>query len=85
MNADCIPEPGYERDLPGTFLVEKAIDFLKQPCNQPFALWVSLSEPHAPFAFPVEDRDLYRADQFQHPPVGANDWESVPAHLSRTH
>jgi choline-sulfatase len=77
MNADCIPEPGYERDLRGTFLVEKAIEFLKQPRDEPFALWLCFSEPHAPFAFPVEDLGLYRADEFQHPPVGPNDWESV--------
>jgi choline-sulfatase len=78
MNADCLPEPGYERDVRGTFLVEKAIEFLKQPHTQPFALWVSFSEPHAPFNFPVEDSDAFNADQFQHPPIGPTDWDAVP-------
>lgn len=78
MNADCLPDPTYERDMRGTFLIEQGIDFIKEHRNEPFALWIGLSEPHAPFAFPVEDRDLYTADQFQLPPVGPDDGESVP-------
>jgi choline-sulfatase len=78
MNADCLPEAGYERDLRGAFLVEKGIEFLKENRERPFALWVSLSEPHAPFAFPVEDREQYKAEQFELPEVGAKDWEAVP-------
>lgn len=78
MNADCLPEPGYERDLRGTFLVEKGIGFMREHRDRPFALWVSLSEPHAPFAFPVEDAGMYPAEDVVLPEVGARDAESVP-------
>jgi choline-sulfatase len=78
LNADKLPEPGYERDLRGAFVVEKAIDFLHERGKDPFALWVSFSEPHAPFVFPVEDRDAFHPADFPVPQLGPEDWPQVP-------
>jgi arylsulfatase A-like enzyme len=78
LNADKLPEPGYERDLRATFLVEQALDFMRDHREGPFALWVSFSEPHAPYAFPVEDRDAFDPADFPVPALGPDDWPQVP-------
>ena len=78
LNADKLPDPGYEKDLRGTFIANKGIEFLKEHKNHPFALWVSFNEPHAPFAFPIEDRDEFAPIDFEVPLLGRDDWPLVP-------
>jgi len=78
LNADKLPDASYERDLRGTYVVEQAIDFMDARGKDPFALWVSFSEPHAPFTFPIEDRDAFNADEFEVPRVGPEDWGQIP-------
>ncbi|MCH7992047.1 MAG: hypothetical protein IIC35_06485, partial [Gemmatimonadetes bacterium] len=57
--AGKLPDPGYEKDLRGTYIASQGIEFLNDHKRHPFALWVSFNEPHSPFAFPVEDRERF--------------------------
>ena len=36
------------------------------------------SEPHAPYGFPVEDRDAFDPADFPVPALGPDDWPQVP-------
>ena len=51
-------------DARGTFIARKAIQYLEENRDRHFALWTSFQEPHSPFDFPVEDRDLFPASRF---------------------
>lgn len=78
LNADKRPYPRMDADMRGTFIVREALQFLEEKRDQPFALWISLFEPHSPFDFPVEDRDRFDPDAFQPPAVGPEDSWQIP-------
>jgi choline-sulfatase len=78
LNADKLPDPGYEQDLRGTFIAGRAREFLHAHRDRPFALWVSFNEPHSPFNFPVEDRARFDPGGFPIPPVGRDDEPLIP-------
>ena len=78
LNADKLPYPRYGDDMPGTYLSRKAVEFLEQDHAQPFAAWVSYREPHSPFDFPIEFRDLFEAAKFDVPRVGPEDAWQIP-------
>ena len=62
----------------GSFIARRAIRYLEQNRGDPFALWVSLQEPHSPFDFPIEDRDLFSPSRFDPPRVGPEDAWQIP-------
>jgi choline-sulfatase len=78
LNADKLPDPGYEQDLRGTFIALRASEYIREHKNHPFALWASFNEPHSPFAFPVEDQGRFDLSAFPIPPVGRDDEPLVP-------
>ena len=78
LNADALPSPAHERDLRGVYLASEAARFMRRHAGAPFALWVSFSEPHAPFMFPIEDRRAYDPDDFAAPPCAPSDRPQVP-------
>jgi arylsulfatase A-like enzyme len=78
LNAEKLPYPRFDDDMPGTFLARQGMHFLREHQDDPFALWVSFHEPHSPFDFPVEYRDRYRTEQFETPRVGPEDDWQIP-------
>lgn len=78
LNAGKRPYPRQDADMRGTFIVREALRFLEEKRNEPFALWISLFEPHSPFDFPVEDRDRFDPRAFQPPRVGPEDPWQIP-------
>lgn len=78
LNADKLPFARYDEDARGTFIARKAIQYLEENRARPFALWTSFQEPHSPFDFPVEDRDLFPASRFSVPRVGREDAWQIP-------
>ncbi|MGC8793445.1 MAG: sulfatase family protein, partial [Bryobacteraceae bacterium] len=78
LNADKLPYPRYYDDMLGTYIARQAAKFLEEHKDTPFALWVSFLEPHSPFDFPVEDRDLFDPARFIPPRVGPEDAWQIP-------
>ncbi len=78
LNADKLPFPRYDEEMRGTYIARRAARFLEEHQGGPFALWVSFQEPHSPFDFPVEDRDLFDPARFSPPPVGPEDAWQIP-------
>ncbi len=78
LNADKLPLARHDEDARGTYIARKAIQYLEENRNRQFALWTSFQEPHSPFDFPVEDRDLFQASRFPVPIVGHEDAWQIP-------
>lgn len=78
LNADKLPFPRYYENMKSTWVVEQAKSFLRQHTDTPFALWVSLQEPHSPYDFPVEDRADFAPSSFPVPRVGPEDSDQIP-------
>jgi len=78
LDADKLPLARYDDDARGTYIARKAIQYLEENRGRQFALWTSFQEPHSPFDFPVEDRDLFAAAKFRAPRVGPEDAWQIP-------
>ena len=78
LNADKLPMARYDEEARGTYIARKTIQYLEENRNRQFALWTSFQEPHSPFDFPVEDRDLFLAGRFQVPRIGPEDAWQIP-------
>ncbi len=78
LNADKLPYPGYHEDMLGTYIARRAVQYLQEHRDTPFALWVSFTEPHSPFDFPLEDCDLFDPREFKPPRVGPEDGWQIP-------
>jgi choline-sulfatase len=78
LNADKFPYPRYEVEMKAHHQVGLAEQFLEQNKDKQFALWLSFHEPHSPYDFPVEDRNLIDAKRFTPPKVGPEDAWQIP-------
>lgn len=78
LNAAALPFARPDAEMKGTYIANQAIRFLEEHREKPFALWVSLMEPHSPFDFPWEDRNRYDPAKFDVPRVGAEDAWQIP-------
>jgi arylsulfatase A-like enzyme len=78
LNADALPFPRETADMKGSYLADRAIDYLRRTGDQPFALWVSFMEPHSPFDFPLEYRGRFAPSVLTPPRVGPEDGWQVP-------
>jgi len=78
LDAEKLPLARYDEDARGTYIARKAIRYLEENRGRQFALWTSFQEPHSPFDFPVEDRDLFAASKFRVPRVGPEDAWQIP-------
>ncbi len=78
LNAEKRPFPRYDGEMRSDYCVNQAIDWLDTHHSKPFALWVSLQEPHSPFDFPVEYRDGMDPSNFPPPAVGPEDAWQIP-------
>lgn len=78
LNADCRDEGLPERSSASAYFVDRAVEILKEPRQRPWAMVVSLYEPHSPFRFPREWRGKYRPEAFSVPAVSARDEDERP-------
>ena len=78
LNADDLPFARFDEDGRGTFIAQRAIEFLEENRDRPFALWTSFQEPHSPFDFPIEDRSVFDPARFPVPRVGPRDAWQIP-------
>lgn len=78
LNAEALPFGRKAGEMRSDYCVRQALTFLEEQKDSPFALWVSLQEPHSPFDFPIEDRDSVRPKDFTPPRVGAEDAWQIP-------
>jgi arylsulfatase A-like enzyme len=78
LNADARPMGLPPDSMRSTFFVDRAIEFLKQKRSRPFALIVSLYEPHSPFHFPDGWAGRFRAGQFSAFPISEYDRRQQP-------
>jgi len=78
LNGDKRPYPRDDRHMCGTYIGRRAIEYLEENRDRPFALWVSFQEPHSPFDFPIEDRAFFRPEQFTAPARGPEDAAQIP-------
>ncbi len=78
LNADKLPLARYDEDARGAYIARQAIRYMEENRDRPFALWASFQEPHSPFDFPIEDRNLFAPERFQVPRVGPEDGWQIP-------
>ncbi|MCX6594551.1 MAG: sulfatase-like hydrolase/transferase [Acidobacteria bacterium] len=79
LNADQLPYGRVAGEMRSDYCVAQALKWLDaQPTTQPWALWVSLQEPHSPFDFPVEDYGHFDPARFTPPRVGPEDAWQIP-------
>ncbi|MBS1876131.1 MAG: sulfatase-like hydrolase/transferase [Acidobacteria bacterium] len=78
LNADKLPYPRAYAQMKGTWVAQQAAAFLAEHRSDPFALWVSFTEPHSPFDFPVEARNDFDPARFTPPTVGPEDGRQIP-------
>lgn len=78
LNADKLPFPRYDDEMRSTWTARQACQYLDAHRDGPFALWVSLFDPHSPFDFPVEDKESFNPDAFDVPLVVPTDAGQIP-------
>ena len=78
LNAEKLPFGRYHEEMKGTFTAARAIEFMKEHKDGPFALWCSLPTPHSPYDFPIEDTSAYDPAAFPVPKTGPEDGWQVP-------
>lgn len=78
LNAEGLPSSTYDKDQPGTYYANKAIEFIEQNKDNRFLLWLGFEEPHSPFNFPVEFSKKYRKEDMVLPSGSPEDDRWVP-------
>jgi len=78
LNADKYPFPRRYEQMKSTWVAQQACRYLTQHKDDTFALWVSFTEPHSPFDFPIENRSDFDAGSFSVPSVGPEDASQIP-------
>jgi arylsulfatase A-like enzyme len=78
LNADALPFPRETAQMKGSYLADRAIEYLHRADDRPFALWVSFQEPHSPFDFPLAYRGRFDPRRFTPPRVGPEDGPQIP-------
>ena len=78
LNADGRSSQYYDKDDLGTFLANKAVEFIEQNMQDRFCLWVGFHEPHSPFNFPVEYAGKYKPEDMSLPKVSSGDDRWIP-------
>jgi choline-sulfatase len=79
LNADCRSTGLPAESMQSTYFVDRAIEYLKERGDRPFALVVSFHDPHSPFNFPRRWRPRFRPEDFSTPPVSEHDRLERPA------
>ncbi len=85
LNAEALPVGQSEGRLPDTLFVGQAVAFIRQNYDRPFFVVVGLTQPEAPFRFPVEHvlgrpghPPRFDPANFDSPEPGPADEETIP-------
>jgi choline-sulfatase len=81
LNAEKLPQPFSFEQMRSTWATDQAKAWLSEHTKQsgkPFALWLSIQEPHSPFWFPEGDESLFDPKSFSVPALGPEDAWQVP-------
>ncbi len=78
LNADALPDTTYDAESEGTFLANRAVNFIQNNQDTSFLLWVGFFEPHSPFNFPIEYAGKYDPDDITLPETSDEDDRWVP-------
>ncbi|MDX2268142.1 MAG: sulfatase-like hydrolase/transferase [Bryobacter sp.] len=81
LNADKQPQPFRFEEMRSTWATDRAKEWLTEhtkQADQPFAMWLSIQEPHSPFWFPRDDQNIFDPARFEVPKVGPEDAWQVP-------
>ena len=85
LNARCQDDGLPAEAMESTFFVDRAIDYMKQNRDQPFAMVVSFYDPHAPFRFPREWHGTLPARRSSpYSPISDRDREEQPKIFRRS-
>jgi len=76
---NCLPLEQYVE----TYILEKSIEFMEQPRDNPFFLWCGFCGPHGPHDPPASHAGLYPLDEVKLPDTWETDLGDRPPHLSR--
>lgn len=78
LNADMRPSQYYDEESSGTFLANKAVDFIASNQDNKFCLWLGFHEPHSPFNFPIEYRGNFIPEDMPLPEGSLEDDRWIP-------
>lgn len=81
LNSAKTAFPRPDAEMRSTWATQQAAAWLEEhsrQADQPFALWLSLQEPHSPFHFPREDSARFQPQDFPVPQVGPEDAWQIP-------
>lgn len=78
LNGRCLPVGRYDDEMPASWYVAGAIEFMKQHRNEPFFVQVGFHQPHSPFQFPVEYQGRFEPADMVVPPIGPEDVPQIP-------
>lgn len=73
LNSGCRSDGLPAGSMQSAYLVDRALEFLKEPADRPFALVVSLYDPHSPFRFPDGWEGRFRPGDFPVHPISERD------------
>jgi len=78
LNAEGLPSAPHDKDQPGTWYANKAIEFIEHNKDDRFILWLGFEEPHSPFNFPVEFQKKYNTADINLPKGSPEDDRWIP-------
>lgn len=78
LNSDCRPTGLPVESMQSTYLADRALEYLKERGDRPFAMVVSFHDPHSPFQFPDGWERHFRPEDFSVPPVSEVDRREQP-------
>src|SRR5262245_24398719 len=78
LNAEGLPTDVYDEDSDGTFLANKAIEFLRANREKSFCLWLSFYQPHSPFDFPIDYKGRVDPGRITPPKPSPEDARWIP-------
>lgn len=68
------PEENYTSNV----IAKQTDKFLEDRGDEPFALWVSIPDPHMPFEAPERYKDIYNKDTMMMPPWSDDEYAKMP-------
>ncbi len=78
LNAAKQALPFRDEEMRSTWQLAQAKNWLSEHKDAPFALWLSIQEPHSPFHFPSEEQRRFDPSGFPVPKVGLEDLWQIP-------
>lgn len=79
LNAAKAALPFRDEEMRSYWQVERAKAWMGERAKGgPFALWVSIQEPHSPFDFPTDDAGRFDPGRLKAPEVGPEDAWQIP-------